>query len=273
MPQTLSQIKAILAGAGLHPRHRFGQNFLIDPNKLRQIIEAADVAPGEVVLEVGPGTGVLTEALLEAGARVVAVEIDRDLCAILRDRLGEHERFTLIEGDVLAGKHVVNAVAIESLDCEWKLIANLPYNIASPLLATCCIDHPAMQLAIVMVQREVADRLTATPADGKQYGPLSVIVQAMCEVSRIMTLPPGCFWPQPKIDSAVVKMTRRSTPLTDDPQALIALTQRLFQQRRKQVGSIIGRDAPLPAGVRYDMRPEQITVEQMIELASMIEQR
>jgi 16S rRNA (adenine1518-N6/adenine1519-N6)-dimethyltransferase len=124
-----------------------------------------------------------------------------------------------------------------------------------------------MTLGIIMIQREVADRLTASPG-GRDFGPLTVIVQALCEVERLMTLSPGCFWPQPRVDSAVLRVVRRPVPLTDNPHRLAQLTQRLFQQRRKQIGSILGRDAPLPPGVEATFRPEQLTVEQLVALAS-----
>ena len=149
---------------------------------------------------------------------------------------------------------------------EFKLIANLPYNIASPLLAILAADYPTMFAAVVMIQREVAERITAAPG-GKAYGSLGVLIQAMCRVERIMTLPPGCFWPRPKIDSAVIRLTRRETPLTDDPAGLAALLQRLFTKRRKQIGSILGRETALPDGVDPKMRPEQLSVEQLVDLA------
>ena len=265
--QSLSDIRAILDSRGLRPKHRFGQNFLTDAGKLARILAAAELQPGDRVLEVGPGTGVLTEQLLEQGVTVIAVEIDRDLAAILRERLGKWgERFTLIEGDVLDGKHRLSSNVIAALaGGPFKLIANLPYNVASPLLANLAVDYPAMSLAIVMIQREVADRLTAGPG-GKEYGPLGVIVQAMCQVERITTLSPACFWPQPKVDSAVLRLVRRPEPLTADPHALSGLLQKVFGQRRKQLGSILGRDTPLPAGIDPQSRPEQLSIEQLIAL-------
>jgi 16S rRNA (adenine1518-N6/adenine1519-N6)-dimethyltransferase len=272
--QTLSDIKTMLAARGIHPRKRFGQNFLIDHQKLTQIVEAANITSGDIVLEVGPGTGVLTEAMLEAGANVIAAEVDRDMCAILRERLGDNERFTLIEGDAMAGKHVVAPAITQALPAidptsdiphpTFKLIANLPYSIASPLLATLVLDHPAMTGAVVMVQREVGDRLAATT--GRNFGPLSVVVQAGCEVERIAVLPPGCFWPAPQVDSVVIRLRRRTTALTDDLHGLAALAQQLFQKRRKQIGSVLGRDRTYPPGIEPSMRPEQLTVEQLVAL-------
>ena len=139
MVQTLTEIRAMLDAYGLHPKHRFGQNFLHDHNQLRKIMDAAAIAPGDVVLEVGPGTGALSEWLLEAGASVIAVEIDTDLGPVLRDRLGPRfgERFQLCMTDVLAGKHELSPVLFDALRKAgggavppFKLIANLPYNVA-----------------------------------------------------------------------------------------------------------------------------------------------
>lgn len=269
MAQTLSQIKAMLAARGLHPRHRFGQNFLHDANKLRDILAAADLRAGDRVLEVGPGTGVLTERMIEAGASVVAVEIDTDLADLLREQLGEdRDGWSLIVGDVMASKHVLNP-AIESAlggrDVAFKLVANLPYNIASPLLATLAADWPGLSRAVVMVQREVADRMTAPPGN-KQFGPLTIVLQSAFDVRRVATLSPNCFWPKPKIDSAVIELTRREHPLCDDPHALSAFAQTLFQKRRKQIAAILGRDFPLPDDIAPQTRPEQLSVQQIVQL-------
>ncbi len=271
MAQTLSQIKALLAAHGLRPRRSWGQNFLHDHNKLAAILDAAAVQTGDRVLEVGPGTGTLTAALLEAGARVTAVEIDPGLYDILRDQFGEdNDRWCLIHGDVLDGKHCLNPQMVSALSPEpgtpypFKLIANLPYQIASPLLINLCADWPTMKLAVVMIQREVADRITAT--GGKEYGPLSVMVQAMCTAERIAALPPSCFWPKPKVDSAVIRLVRRPRPLTDDPQRLARFCQTLFSKRRKQLGTILGRHFAFPADIDPTLRPEQLSVLQIMAL-------
>ncbi len=225
----------------------------------------------------------------------MAVEIDRDLEPILRERLEPFgDRANLYFGDILASKRTINQEVLALLDeamhaaaskikdndqpvtpqpvapqpaeQTFKLIANLPYNIASPLLIDLALDHPRMSLGVVMVQREVADRLAAAPGS-KAYGPLSVLVQAMCEVKRVATLPASCFWPPPKVASAVVRLERRAQPMTDDPHRLAALVQRLFQQRRKQLGSILGREVAFPVGVEARDRPEQLSVSQLAELA------
>lgn len=279
MAQTLTDIKTLLASHGLHPKKRFGQNFLHDGNHMRRIMEAADVRPGELILEVGPGTGALSERLLEAGARVLAVEIDRDMEPILLERLAPFaDRFQLHVGDILASKHTLNPDVIQLLRAfpdtrhpvsdarPFKLIANLPYNIASPLLVNLAVDHPGMTTAVIMIQREVADRITAKPG-GKDYGPLSVILQAVCDVDIVGTLSPACFWPAPKVASAVVRLVRRANPVTDDPATLSRVLQTLFQKRRKQIGAILGRERPLPNGIDPGARPESLSVEQFVALA------
>ncbi|MEM9110595.1 MAG: rRNA adenine dimethyltransferase family protein [Planctomycetota bacterium] len=320
MAQTLSEIKQLLADHGLRPKKKFGQNFLHDGNHMARIMEAAQLRPGDVVLEVGPGTGALTERLVESGARVVAVEIDREMRPILQARLGD--QITLYIGDALDGKHAINREVLRLLNTPlpmgegqgvrgeakprdsadqstqndrsspdpspqpspvgrggqssshktqapgptFKLIANLPYNIASPLLGNLAIDHINMTAAVVMIQKEVADRLLARPGT-KAYGPLGVLIQALFAVERVGVLKPGCFYPPPSIDSAVVAMRRRNEPLCEDARALGALLHTLFSKRRKQLGSILGRGALLPEFVEPTMRPEQLTVEQLCVLA------
>lgn len=269
--QTLSQIKSLLAAHGLHPKKRFGQNFLHDHNQLDKILAAAEIQSGDLVLEVGPGTGALTTRLLATGASVLAVEVDTDLELVLRSVFADvpADRFELLVTDVLAGKHELHPLVLERLgDRPFKLIANLPYNVASPLMINLVVGVPTMTQAIVMVQREVTDRMKAEPG-GKDYGPLSIMLQAMTTVSRVTTLPPGCFWPPPKIDSAVVQLVRREPALTDDAAALSAMCQKLFSQRRKQLGRILGRDTELPVGLTHEQRPETLSIEQIIQLAEM----
>jgi len=273
MPQKLSDIKALLAGFGLRPKHRHGQNFLHDAGKMAQIIQAAAISPGDLILEIGPGTGSLSVHLLDAGAELVAVEIDLDLEPILDQVFMPYsDHAKLLMFDILASKHQINPQVLEVLgDRRFTLIANLPYNVASPLIANLVVDHPNMTSAIVLIQREVADRFTASPGT-KAYGPLGIMVQAMCHIKRLTTLTPGCFWPKPKVDSAVVYLTRREQPLTDNPQALAKMLHRLFTKRRKQLGAILGRDFTLPENVDFTMRPEQLTVEQLIELSAISDQ-
>lgn len=272
MAQTLTEIKAMLGAHGLHPKKRLGQNFLHDHNQMRRIVAAAGVGPGDAVLEVGPGTGALTEWLLEAGCEVVLAEADGDFEPILRERLLQWTgRWDLVIGDVLAGKHELSPAVVAALrarfgDRPYVMVANLPYQVASPLLIDLVLDEPGMRGAVVMVQKEVADRITAAPGS-RDYGPLSVLVQAACVAERVGVLGPGCFWPAPTVDSAVVKLTRRAEPVTPDLRRLAAVTQQLFQRRRKQLGTIVGRGRALPEGIDAAQRPETLTVAQLAALA------
>lgn len=286
MVQTLSEIRASLAARGIRPKHRYGQNFLHDGNQMTRIIAAAQIVPDELVLEVGAGTGGLTQRLLDAGARVVAVEIDHRLEPILQEQLSDRgDRVRLLIADVLASKHQINSQVIEAIQqagkspaltvdasqrgpVEFKLIANLPYNVGSPLLANLAIEDRAirMTLAVVLLQQEVVQRLTAPPGT-RQYGPLGVLIQAMYQVECIGTVSPSCFWPRPQVESAIVRLRRRAVPATDDPKALAETLQRLFSTRRKQVGTILGRDHRLPQGIDPTARPEDLTVEQIVTLS------
>jgi len=272
--QTLAQIKAMLEERGLRPRHALGQNFLIDKNLLAKLVESAAVAPGDLVLEVGPGTGTLTETLLERGCRVVACELDDSLAALLQERvpsLGYGERFRLVHGDCLDKGRILNRTAAAAIGDEpFKLVANLPYGAATPLMLNLLMDHPRCSLMAVTIQKEVAQRLAAPPG-GKDYGLLSVVAQALGSVETVASLPPECFWPRPEVTSAMVVVRRRADPLTRDGQALASLCQRVFSKRRKQLGAIMGRDHPLPPDVAATQRPEELSPQQFVQLLELAE--
>jgi 16S rRNA (adenine1518-N6/adenine1519-N6)-dimethyltransferase len=211
MAQSKHQIESLLAQARSRPRHQFGQNFMIDQNLVRAVAEAGQLGPGDCAIEVGPGTGTLTEELIERAGRVVVVEIDRDLAALLRKTFAPRERFTLIEGDALAGKHALSPAILEAIErarsegLRVKLVANLPYNIASPLVIEMLIA--GVELLAFTVQKEVAQRLAARPGTD-DYGPLTVMAQMLGRIEMLRTLPPQAFWPAPKIDSSLVRVTR-----------------------------------------------------------------
>ncbi|MBL8760412.1 MAG: ribosomal RNA small subunit methyltransferase A [Phycisphaerae bacterium] len=276
--QTLADIRAILAEHGLSPRKALGQNFLLDHNLIRKLVDAAGVGAGDVVLEVGPGTGTLTEELLSRGCRVIACELDHGLARMLRARLGSPTAgsFTLIEGDCLEGKHALNeelARTLREMTGEaagagrgFKLVANLPYGAASPLMTTLLASWASCRSMHVTIQREVADRLLAKPGT-EEYGTLGIIAQAAAEVSLVATLPPECFWPRPDVTSAMVSIVRRAVALTDDLPRLAACCQKVFGQRRKQIGTVLGRGLALPAGIGASQRAEELNVEQLIELS------
>ncbi len=264
--QTLSEIKALLAGRGIRPKHRFGQNFLHDHNQLRKLVESAAVRPGELVVEVGPGTGTLTETLVEAGAEVIACEIDHDMQAIVRERLGDRVR--LIAGDCLDGKHALSAELVDALAGRpFVLVANLPYNAATPLMALLAARHPECRGQFVTVQKEVSDRIRAAP-NTRDYGALSVLLQLLCEVREIAVVRPGSFWPAPEVTSAMIALVRRAdTPFAsgDEIAAFERFTHELFSKRRKQLGAILrraglasGDTLRLPPGVTPELRPEAL---------------
>ncbi|MFM9994586.1 MAG: 16S rRNA (adenine(1518)-N(6)/adenine(1519)-N(6))-dimethyltransferase RsmA [Phycisphaerales bacterium] len=268
--QTATQIKELLASRGLSPRKSLGQNFLIDHNLIRRLVEASGVGAGDVVLEVGPGTGTLTEELLARGCAVVACELDHGLAALLRERLAAHAaagRFTLVEGDCLASKRALSPDVVAALGGRaFRLVANLPYGAASPLMLALLCEHPACGSMHVTIQREVADRLLAAPGT-EHYGTLGVVAQAVAGVTRVAALPPECFWPRPEVTSAMVSIARRAAPLTDDTRRLAEFCTRVFGARRKQLGTILGRKTPLPPGIGPGQRAEDLNVEQLIALS------
>lgn len=270
MAQSKHEIQSLLAGAQMHPRHRFGQNFMIDQNLVRIVADAGQISEGDRVVEVGPGTGTLTEELIARGAEVIAVEIDRDLAHLLRARFLDQPRFTLIEGDALSSKHAVNVelAALISPARPSKLIANLPYNIASPLIIEMLIC--GVGLLAFTVQKEVADRLRAA-AGSDDYGPLSVMAQMLGEVEILRTLPPQAFWPAPKIESALVRIIRADRLGADAP-AFGRFVHKLFSFRRKTLRRALSQ-SELPAeailagtGIDPQVRPEVLTGHQLLAL-------
>ena len=244
--QTKRQIESLLAEAGSRPLHQFGQNFMIDQNLVRLVADAGNIGPGDCVIEVGPGTGTLTEELLERAGKLIVVEIDRNLVAMLRQRLGTNPKFTLIEGDALAGKHHLNAdlaVAIRNANQPVKLVANLPYNIASPLVIEMLIA--GVQSLAFTVQKEVAERFAGNPGTS-EYGPLTVMAQLLGRVEILRTLPPQAFWPAPKIESSLVRVVRDDR-LGTNSGPFGQFIHALFSFRRKTL-----RRALLEAGVDAD---------------------
>jgi 16S rRNA (adenine1518-N6/adenine1519-N6)-dimethyltransferase len=275
MPQTKQQIQALLADAATSPRYRFGQNFMIDGNLVSIVAEAGELTKSDLVIEVGPGTGTLTEELLLRAGRVVAVEIDRDLSAMLRRHLAHRPTFQLIEGDALASKHQLNPELLSLIEREIqqgtavKLVANLPYNIASPLIIELLIAGVS-RLAFT-VQKEVGQRLKAA-AGGDDYGPLTVTAQVLAEVKMLRVLPAQAFWPAPKIESALISMQRRGS-IPVDPRAFATFVQKVFASRRKmlrrallQAGMQAGDELLASISIRPDQRPETLAPEQFVQL-------
>jgi 16S rRNA (adenine1518-N6/adenine1519-N6)-dimethyltransferase len=264
----LPPLRESLAAAGLTARKSFGQHFLLDLNVTRKIARLAELSDGETVIEVGPGPGGLTRALLEAGAKVVAIEADARFVPLLGALAARAEgRLEIRHADALT-------VDPATLPAGASIVANLPYNVGTPLLIgwlTGALNPRAMTL---MFQKEVADRISAPPGSDA-YGRLSVLVQALCEAKVVMDLPARAFTPPPKVSSAVVRLT----PKPDrPPAALIDALQRVtaaaFGQRRKMLRSSLktlgGEALCAEAGLDATRRAEELSVADFFRLATSI---
>lgn len=259
--QRLTQIREMLAERGLSPRRRLGQNFLHDHNVLRALVDASGVGRGDLVFEVGPGTGALTEELLARGCEVVACEIDEGLADLVEDRLGD--RITLVRGDCLRRRSLSAAVVDAIGDRPWHLVANLPYQIASPLMLDLLMHAPRCIGQWVTIQYEVAQRLVAPVGDSNR-GTLTILAQALGSVEVLSSVPPSCFWPAPKVRSACV-VIRPVDHDIEDVDEFAKFVKRLFSARRKQVRTTLGADR-IVAGVEATARPATLSVEQFLAL-------
>lgn len=272
--QTLAEIRAMLEANGLAPRKRHGQNFLTDHNLIRRLVDTASVGAGSLVLEIGPGTGALTDELLERRCEVVACEIDPGLAGLIRERY-RGRALTLIEGDCIAGKRTLAPEIVTALSGRpFTLVANLPYGAATPLIVA-LLAEPACRGLFVTIQKEVADRLAAAPST-KAYGGLSVLAQTLSRVERLAILPPECFWPRPKVTSAMVALRPIAPGEIDDPAAFAAFCQEVFAGRRKQIGTTMREAiarAGLPDGVSPTDRAESLNPSQLAAVFSRLRAR
>ncbi|MFH1747494.1 MAG: 16S rRNA (adenine(1518)-N(6)/adenine(1519)-N(6))-dimethyltransferase RsmA [Planctomycetota bacterium] len=271
---TKTELQALLAAAGLAPLHRFGQNFLVDLNLMRKLVSAAKLQPEDVVLEIGCATGSLTEFLLDSGAYVIGVEIDHGLQRILQQRLGTQPRFTLVPGDALASKNQINPLILQQLaehspapGGAYKLVANLPYQIATPLLMELLLVRPPFALLVATIQREVGLRLGAQPATA-EYGPISVITATLAELHPLAILPRTAFWPQPRVESAMLAIQPRApTDLEPaDIPAFVDFVRASFRNRRKKLVNTLSGRKPSEArevfeqlGINPDARAETLS--------------
>lgn len=228
-----AQIRALAAAHGVTPTKALGQNFVIDPNTVRRIVRVAEVGPSDVVLEVGPGLGSLTLALLPEVARVVAVEIDPRLAAALPGTVAEQAPELVARLDVVQA----DALRITPSDlpaAPTALVANLPYNVAVPVLLHALETFPGIERALVMVQAEVAERLAAPPGS-RVYGVPSVKARWYAEVSRAGSVGAAVFWPAPRVESGLVLLRRREPPAGVDRAETFAVIDAAFAQRRKML--------------------------------------
>lgn len=263
-PTRPTEVRALLDRLDFKPSRVLGQNFLIDGNILRIMLDAAALAKTDAVLEVGPGLGVLTGPLIERAGRVVAIEKDDVLYAHVRDTLGGATNFSLLHADAL------------DVDLAgWlagglnKVVANLPYSVGTRILVDLCHAPTRPERMVVTVQREVADRIVAQPGS-KDYGVLSVFAQTDYAVSLHKVVARTCFFPVPQVESAIVLLVRqpREAPLKNES-VYRALVKRCFEQRRKQLGSLV-RDHAAIARANLDpkQRPETVSVKDWIVLAN-----
>ena len=268
MTLTHGQISELLNRHGIRPSRALGQHFVADPNTVRRIVRLAEVRSGDRVVEIGAGLGSLTLALAEAGAEVVAIERDRRLLPLLSS-LVEPLGVRVIEGDALSFDWI--PVVEDSDDREWRLIANLPYNVAVPLVLDLLERVPSIADMVVMVQREVGERLAAGVGD-EGYGAVSVKVSYWAAASVVGRVPPTVFFPRPKVESALVAISRRPAPVAAlDRKRLFELIESGFGQRRKMLRrALVGQvdqQAFDAAEVRSDARAEELDLEAWVRLA------
>lgn len=281
MPLSFSATRDLLASLGHQPKRFLGQNFLVDGNIVRKSLDLAAVAAGDTVVEVGPGLGTLTSALLDAGAEVWAVEKDRTLHAHLEATLqnatadaARAARFHLLEGDAV--EHPLAALPAERAAAGFKIVANLPYAIATPWLDG-VLSGPLPDRMVLMLQQEAAQRYAAQPGT-KSFGAISVFLQAAFELAPGHKVGPGCFHPRPDVDSYLINLVRRPNPYVF-PAAVKAIVRACFQQRRKQIGALLRTHAPTHAasarellladGLTEQVRPEAIPVNWWIRFAAL----
>lgn len=256
----------LLERYGLQPDKSLGQHFLVDPNQVDRIVRLAGVGAGDHVVEVGPGLGALTTGLLDAGADVVAVEIDDDLVRVL-DGEYAHRGLRVVHGDALE----VDWNTATPPEHRWAMVANLPYNVATPLVLDVLDQVPQITSLLVMVQREVAERLVASPGTAA-YGVPSVKVAYWATGRVEARIPPTVFLPPPRVESALVHLHRHPEPRFDLPvDEVFVLVRAAFNQRRKMlrksIGGLVDAGVFAEAGIEPTARPEQLTVEDWVGLA------
>lgn len=262
----------ILKAFGLRMSKKLGQNFLIDASIVQGIVDAAEIQPGERVLEIGPGIGTLTQGLAEAGAEVTAVELDKKLPAVLAETLKAYDNVTIVPGDILK----VNIPEIMG-EGPFKVAANLPYYITTPILMALLERHLPITRMVTMVQKEVAERMIAKPGS-RTYGALSVAVQYYTEPEIVLDVPPRSFIPAPEVDSVVIACKVRETPAVDvmDEKMFFRVVKAAFGQRRKTLSNALKggglpkeqvRDAMEAAGIDPTRRGETLSLNEFAKLA------
>ncbi len=261
---------------------KFGQNFLIDDHVITKIINAAEITKDDLVLEIGPGIGTMTQYLAESARKVIAVEIDKNLIPILGETLAEYDNVTVINEDILK-LDINRLVEEENAGKPIKVVANLPYYITTPIIMGLFESHVPLQSITVMVQKEVADRMQVGPGS-KDYGALSLAVQYYAKPYIVANVPPNCFIPRPGVGSAVIRLTRYEEPpvTVKDESLMFKLIRASFNQRRKTLQNGIANSPELPyskaqvekalekMGLAANVRGESLTLAEFAKLSDII---
>lgn len=285
--QTLSFLSRTLQRAGLQPKTKYGQNFLIDLNLLNLLVDGAELSTSDVVLEIGTGMGSLTKALAARAGAVLTVEVDRDLQAIAARELASHPNVRLLCCDALRNKNHLRAELLDNIreamsripGSKFKLVANLPYNVATPIISNLLNETPLVERMVVTIQKELGERIIAPPSC-KDYSALSIWMQSQCDCEILRILPPSVFWPRPNVDSAIIRIIPNATKRARivDLEFFHTRLRAMFLHRRKflrsqvisamqelltkeQVDAVLAQENLEP-----NLRAEQLTVERMIAL-------
>lgn len=288
--QTKRQIQELLTAAGVVPNRRLGQHFLVDLNLMRLVVDSAGIGPCDVVLEIGTGTASLTEALAEQAGQVVTVELDPTLAGVARSRLAEKANVQPLHTDALSNKGSIAPAVVEAVAAaktklggtpRTLLVANLPYDVASPIMVNLIKGPLIVDVMCVTVQKEVAERMTASPGR-RDYGTLSIFLQVTGKVQRLRNLPPGAFWPPPQVESAIVRYTRDENKVhkIENMDLLGTVVSLFIGHRRKMLRACVKGSPPgLPhrdlwpgifdqCAIDSTRRPEELSPEQYVALAN-----
>ncbi|PCJ56148.1 MAG: ribosomal RNA small subunit methyltransferase A [Planctomycetota bacterium] len=271
----ISVLRDYFNSKNFHPKKHFGQNFLVDKNYIPLMIKAANLKSTDVVLEVGPGGGILTRALIKTGCQTVSVEIDNGLVDMADDLIGQHDNWQLVHSDVMEKKSQLNKTVLEALnlkeDENLVCIANLPYAIITPFLITLIQTIPQLTNITVLIQAEIGEKICSKP-NTKIYGILSVIINTWGKPTIIKKVSPQAFWPQPKVTSSIVSITKSQKSLDIDYTAFGNFVKEMFIHRRKKITQNLKTFCPDPItfleslDLHVDSRPENISPEKWLEI-------
>lgn len=274
---TPSQVRDLARRFDIRPTRSLGQNFMIDPNAIRRVVRRAEIQPGDEVIEVGAGLGTLTLAIAEAAVSVVAVEIDRRLIPALAEAVSSSSNVRIVQSDALQ-------LDLSTLTGgrPHRLVSNLPYNIATPLIAKLLEQAPEVYDFSIVVQREAGERFAAPPGS-KTYGSISVMVAYYCHARVVGKVPPTVFWPPPTVESVIVRLSRRPPGVQADPAALKSVVRAAFSQRRKTIRNTISsglmldipevEEAVRAAGLDPGARAEMLSLEDFAALTRELSER